>query len=462
MSEVEFGASSAAQLSSLEDSDTLVVRRSSLSDPKQRDVLLSVIQSYCQGSLPDDIATNASAIETNETNIATNASAIETNTTNIAANAEDIEGLSLTEDTTVDLDTSMTLTEIQAAIDAIPKNLGGYTLTIQFADGTYSIDSYVVIENFYNGTVDVYGNSSDNSSSASKSVTISMATSGLALFVFQCTAFVKIYYLAFENTIATSNKVLTLITACSYVNVAYCTFTGTSDPYCYGIQAPYTKVHIASCYAQNLAVGILASTVGNISVTATCTFDSCTTDLSAVLGGILAYTGNVSDDGLTTATATGGQVFDTNAFLDLVSDIASAQLPIGFVYRQLSGTDDPDTLGMSGTWEDITDNYAGEFFRAAGGDADSFSSSSITEQGFAMQGHYHEIAVISSVSAGNAYPLSDDGDDTAVAARGTADTVASSRVQDPTTDGTNGTPVTDSETRPVNSAITIWQKTALT
>lgn len=50
-------------------------------------------------------------------------------------------------------------------------------------------------------------------------------------------------------------------------------------------------------------------------------------------------------------------------------------LPIGFIYFQLRGQATPDTLfGTSGKWQDISSTYAGEFFRAVGGNSASFGS----------------------------------------------------------------------------------------
>ena len=50
-------------------------------------------------------------------------------------------------------------------------------------------------------------------------------------------------------------------------------------------------------------------------------------------------------------------------------------LPIGFIYFQLRGQSTPDVLfGTSGKWQDISSTYAGEFFRAVGGNSASFGS----------------------------------------------------------------------------------------
>ena len=55
------------------------------------------------------------------------------------------------------------------------------------------------------------------------------------------------------------------------------------------------------------------------------------------------------------------------------SDLSN--LPIGFIYLQLRGQSTPDMLfGTSGKWQDVSNLYAGEFFRANGGNSSSFGT----------------------------------------------------------------------------------------
>lgn len=67
----------------------------------------------------------------------------------------------LAADKTVNLDNSMSASEIQAEIDAQPKNLNGHTLTFQFADGTYNLSNYLNFEFFNNGYLEIYGDTSE-------------------------------------------------------------------------------------------------------------------------------------------------------------------------------------------------------------------------------------------------------------------------------------------------------------
>lgn len=53
----------------------------------------------------------------------------------------------------------------------------------------------------------------------------------------------------------------------------------------------------------------------------------------------------------------------------------SISLPVGFIYIQLRGQSTPDELfGSSGKWQDISGTYAGEFFRAVGGNSGNFGN----------------------------------------------------------------------------------------
>ena len=53
----------------------------------------------------------------------------------------------------------------------------------------------------------------------------------------------------------------------------------------------------------------------------------------------------------------------------------SRSLPVGFIYIQLRGQSTPDELfGSSGKWQDISNTYAGEFFRAVGGNSGNFGN----------------------------------------------------------------------------------------
>ncbi len=54
-------------------------------------------------------------------------------------------------------------------------------------------------------------------------------------------------------------------------------------------------------------------------------------------------------------------------------------MPIGFIYVQLPRRSSPHSLWPLVTWEDVTYNYAGLFFRAEGGNSASFGSNQASD-----------------------------------------------------------------------------------
>lgn len=48
--------------------------------------------------------------------------------------------------------------------------------------------------------------------------------------------------------------------------------------------------------------------------------------------------------------------------------------PVGSTYIQFPGKSDPGSLGLPGTWDNVSSEFAGDFFRAEGGNAASFGN----------------------------------------------------------------------------------------
>ena len=106
--------------------------------------------------------------------------------------------LALSANKTVNLDSTMTATEIQALIDAQPRNLGSYTLTFQFGDGTYTLTDSLDFFNFYGGgRLNIHGNQSD-STSLSTAQSVYLDFSGGAsngIYVNNCSCLVFIWHI---------------------------------------------------------------------------------------------------------------------------------------------------------------------------------------------------------------------------------------------------------------------------
>jgi hypothetical protein len=113
-------------------------------------------------------------------------------------------------------------------------------------------------------------------------------------------------------------------------------------------------------------------------------------------------------------------------------------LPVGFIYFQLKGQPAPGEL-FTGTWENISSQFAGLFFRVEGGNAAAFGSNS---QNMSIQTHSHSYSRHSSLVSiynGNEYK-------------------GNYKIND-FESGTTG-PTGDTETRPVNTTIRVWKRTS--
>ena len=127
----------------------------------------------------------------------------------------------------------------------------------------------------------------------------------------------------------------------------------------------------------------------------------------------------------------GDKVTVGNALLD--------SWPIGICYTQYPETPDPTTL-LGGTWSNISANYAGLFFRAEGGNASAFNPIGVTIQAQDLQPHSH--------SGGAVWPGSGPEQNQAGAP------------EDRTTFNIQTGITGNVETRPVNTTIRVWQRTA--
>ncbi|HPM74171.1 MAG TPA: hypothetical protein PLA71_00450 [Saccharofermentans sp.] len=176
----------------------------------------------------------------------------------------------LTENTTVNLNNSMTASEIQALINQQPKDLNGYILTFQFADGEYTIDSSLDFYGFLNGFLIVQGNEGDNTLSTTKAVFLNGSSiSGSPVLDFSwCTATIYTYYLKISCS-DSSNAACIRYSTNSYQspNYCYCLGSGKSNSTSYGIQIFRGAGHrIDNCYFSNMTEGVyISGGVGRIS-----------------------------------------------------------------------------------------------------------------------------------------------------------------------------------------------------
>jgi len=106
-------------------------------------------------------------------------------------------------DTTVSFTATESTAEIQAKIDAVPKNLNGYTLTFQFADGTYNLNAQLTFDGFFGGEVQILGNASE--STALHTTQAVIINTGFRFQVSNCSN-VVVHNLRLNSTVGSSGQ----------------------------------------------------------------------------------------------------------------------------------------------------------------------------------------------------------------------------------------------------------------
>jgi len=171
---------------------------------------------------------------------------------------KDLTTLRLTEDTTVDLDNSMTIEHIQMLIDEQPKDLGGYTLTFQFADGTYNLDTGPIFYDYFSGRCLVYGNSNDFNFGTSKSVVLNIA-SGNGIMMVRCSpnSFIGGFRVNVNTSSTNTQGIYVLDTITIYVRYNY--VSGSNIDNGVGIEIHQCSFgYIIQNYISNIKEGIYA------------------------------------------------------------------------------------------------------------------------------------------------------------------------------------------------------------
>ena len=132
--------------------------------------------------------------------------------------------LKLEADTVVNLDNSMSAAAINALIAAQPKNLDGYTLTFQFADGTYTMSEKLVFHDFHGGGyLHIYGNASNNSLSTTKAVHLDFSgTDGVyGIEAKRISGTLRVYYLKVSSANVSNHAYAMTFESCFDVRCYY-------------------------------------------------------------------------------------------------------------------------------------------------------------------------------------------------------------------------------------------------
>lgn len=184
--------------------------------------------------------------------------------------------LQLQSDVTVNLTASMTTAQIQALIDAQPKNLGGRTLTFQFADGTYATTAALSFANFYSGTLALQGNMSEPTTNHTNQAVI-IDSSGTTLIntieIQRCVAAkVSITNIATKVNTSVGPGAGSFLDIGIYTNecpafiqIMGCYSRGTSVTYGYAFMFKHCSViDIQECWLATVADGIAGFGTANI------------------------------------------------------------------------------------------------------------------------------------------------------------------------------------------------------
>ncbi len=145
--------------------------------------------------------------------------------------------------------------------------------------------------------------------------------------------------------------------------------------------------------------------------------------------------------------------------------------PIGEVYWQFPGKDDPNTLFTSQTWTNVSSEFAGDFFRAEGGNASTFESGEQADKMKAeshihtMGTHYHLGGVRKQANYSIYQQFGVTSIGTQLYAREASSATASAisartNVVDPGDTNSATTGSGNLETNPVNRTTRIWERTA--
>jgi hypothetical protein len=154
---------------------------------------------------------------------------------------------------TVNLTSSMTATEIQDSINAQPKNLNGFTLTFQFADGTYTLSTGLNFNSFIGGTVNIFGNVSESGLHTNQTVILNCSADSRMILCTRYSRYV-ISNIKFNHTHATTSNVIVQISdGTGEINGCYFVNTSANSSNCI-ISASRTDIN--NCYISGGNCGI--------------------------------------------------------------------------------------------------------------------------------------------------------------------------------------------------------------
>lgn len=224
----------------------------------------------------------------------------------------------LTGDKTVNFDSSMSVSDIQNIISDQPKNLNGYNITFQFADGTYDFGTtQLVFSEFVGGTVNIWGNQGNTLASNGTGLGVILQSEktggGGAILTEKCQR-VGIKKIAFEQNGTNTDTNLLNITYSSDAVVENCSFdsesgTNTND----GIVLTAAQATVKSCAFNNLSYNVIARDASRVHSQSTFTFSGGTNgyrNLRAEDGSIITQNNTQAGGGNSRSADSGAVIFD--------------------------------------------------------------------------------------------------------------------------------------------------------
>jgi len=213
----------------------------------------------------------------------------------------------LTADTTVNLTSSQSATQIQAEIDAQPRNLNGFSLTFQFANGTYTLTDQLYFNAFYNGNLYIYGNSSDSTLSTTKSVYLNSTGAHHCFRILNCKR-IEIQYLKIES----DSPYSCILCEDTILKVNACYLLGNSTASGAGVYNSYGNCYVSNTYVNNFQYGFryntcIAASVNNDDYVGT----TPAYGMYAAYGTIVGKTGTQPTGTTASQSSTGGAEFLT-------------------------------------------------------------------------------------------------------------------------------------------------------
>lgn len=160
----------------------------------------------------------------------------------------------------VNITAGMTAAQIQALIDAQPKNLNGYNISFLFADATYTLTSQLLFNGFKGGTVFIKGNTGESGLHTNQAVVLDGSASSLyPIAIYNC-----------DRVDISNIKVMIKTDAASwagiicyqtrYLYVTGCYILGNGTTYGHGILLLGSTASIDTSYFSNTLNGIWTST----------------------------------------------------------------------------------------------------------------------------------------------------------------------------------------------------------